>query len=122
MTGAKPPDSEIYRLTDDFASEAGRTLDATTSGKWTPELSAKVGAGGRLVLAGVSTDCCALSTAVAAADAGVEVEVVADACAGMNDDSHRRALDILRLYAPLIEVVGLDDVLSGTSRTTRTSR
>jgi nicotinamidase-related amidase len=87
-----------------------------------PELSAKVGAGGRLVLAGVSTDCCVLSTAVAAADAGVEVQVVADACAGMNDDSHRRALDILRLYAPLIEVVGLDDVLSGTSRTTRTSR
>ncbi|HUY50075.1 MAG TPA: isochorismatase family protein [Streptosporangiaceae bacterium] len=31
----------------------------------------------RLVLAGVSTDCCVLSTAVAAADDGVAVTVVA---------------------------------------------
>ena len=30
------------------------------------------GPGGRLVLAGVSTDCCVLSTALAAADAGVD--------------------------------------------------
>ena len=68
---------------------------------------------GRLVLAGVSTDCCVLSTAVAAADAGVEVRVVADACAGLDDDSHAKALDILRLYAPLVEVTSLDGVLGG---------
>jgi nicotinamidase-related amidase len=50
---------------------------------------------------------------VAAADAGVAVRVVADACAGVDDDSHRKALGILRLYAPLVEVVSLDDVLGG---------
>ena len=65
------------------------------------------------MLAGVSTDCCVLSTAVAAADAGAAVQVVADACAGVDDDSHAKALDILRLYAPLVEVVTLDDVLGG---------
>jgi nicotinamidase-related amidase len=61
----------------------------------------------------VSTDCCVLSTALAAADAGVEVQVVAEACAGLTDDSHREALDIMQLYAPLIEVVSLADVLGG---------
>jgi nicotinamidase-related amidase len=54
-----------------------------------------------------------LSTAVAAADAGAAVRVVADACAGVDDASHEKALDILRLYAPLVEVVTLDDVLGG---------
>ena len=62
--------------TDEFADRAPHVMDATTFGKWTPELAARVGPGGRLVLAGVSTDCCVLSTALAAADAGVEVLVV----------------------------------------------
>jgi nicotinamidase-related amidase len=107
----QPPGARIYELADAFAAEPGPTLDATTFSKWKPELSALAGEGGRLVLAGVSTDCCVLSTAVAAADAGVAVQVVADACAGVTDDSHARALDILRLYAPLIEVVSVADVL-----------
>ncbi len=110
----RKPDAEIYQLIDDFASAslAGSTLDATTFGKWTPELAARVGEGGRLVLAGVSTDCCVLSTALAAADAGTEVLVVADACAGVNDSSHRQALGILRHYAPIIRVVTVAEVLS----------
>jgi nicotinamidase-related amidase len=107
----QPPDAEIYQLADSFAAEAAPTLDATTFSKWGPELAASVGEGGRLVLAGVSTDCCVLSTAVAAADAGVQVQVVADACAGVTDRSHAQALDILRLYGPLVEVVSLADVL-----------
>ena len=107
----QPPSAAIYQLAEPFADEPGRTLDATTFGKWTPELAASVGAG-PLVLAGVSTDCCVLSTAVAAADAGVAVQVAADACAGVDDESHAKALDILRLYGPLIEVVTVADVLA----------
>ena len=109
----QPPGARIYQLAADFAAGPGPTLDATTFGKWGPELAASVGAGGRLVLAGVSTDCCVLSTAVAAADAGVAVQVVADACAGLSDESHAQALAILRLYGPLIEVTSLSDVLPG---------
>jgi hypothetical protein len=45
-------------------------LDATMFGPWGPELAALVG-DGPLVLAGVSGDCCVLSTALPAADAGV---------------------------------------------------
>ncbi len=107
----QPPGAPIYQLTSDFADEPGPTLDVTTFSKWGPELAARVGDGGRLVLAGVSTDCCVLSTAVAAADAGVAVQVVADACAGVNDVTHAQALDIMRLYAPLIEVTSLAGVL-----------
>ena len=74
------------------------------------ELAAILG-GGRMVLAGVSTDCCVLSTALAAADDGVEVQVVADACAGIDDESHAKALDIMRLYSPLVEVVSLAEAI-----------
>ena len=106
----QPPDARIYQLADDFASDPGPTLDATTFGKWNGQLSEMV-AGGRLMLAGVSTDCCVLSTALAAADDGVGVRVVADACAGVTDESHAKALDILRLYSPIVEVVSLAEAI-----------
>jgi nicotinamidase-related amidase len=105
----QPPDARIYELADEFKLAAGRTLDATTFGKWGPELAGLVGAR-RLVLAGVSTDCCVLSTALAAADAGVQVQVVADACAGVSDQSHEQALAIMARYGPLIEVVVTADL------------
>ncbi|MFK4106217.1 cysteine hydrolase family protein [Streptomyces sp. NPDC019531] len=108
----RPPDARLWRLTDEFADRAAHVLDAPTFGKWTPELAARVGPEGRLVLAGVSTDCCVLSTALAAADAGVETLVVSDACAGADDDSHRKALDIMELFRPLIRVVTVDQLLA----------
>lgn len=100
----QPADARLYRLVDRFAAYAGDSLDAPTFGKWGAELATRVG-DADLVLAGVSTDCCVLSTALAAADAGVPVRVVADACAGASDVSQEQALDVMRLYAPLIEVV-----------------
>jgi len=106
----QPPGARIYELVDEFASEPGPTLDASTFGKWNPDLSAKVGRGA-LVLAGVSTDCCVLSTALAAADAGTPVQVVAEACAGSSDESHAKALDILQLYSPLVEVITVAEAL-----------
>ncbi len=109
----QPPDARIYQLVDEFA--AGRRADPGRDHvqQVGPGTGRPGRPGERLVLAGVSTDCCVLSTALAAADAGVAVQVVADACAGVADDSHRKALDILRLYAPLVEVVSLADVLGG---------
>jgi nicotinamidase-related amidase len=106
----QPPDARIYELVDEFAGEPGLTVDATTFGKVGDELYTMLG-GGQLVLAGVSTDCCVLSTALAAADDGVAVQVVADACAGVSDESHAQTLDILRLYSPLVEVIGLGEAL-----------
>lgn len=106
-----PPDSHEYEIVGELASLPGERIGATTFGKWTPEVSALVPRGSHLVVCGVSTDCCVLSTALAAADAGQHVEVVADACAGVDDASHARALEILGLYAPLVEVVSVDGVL-----------
>lgn len=97
----QPSDAPLWDLADGLS---GATVDAPTFSKWAPELAARVGSA-TLVLCGVSTDCCVLSTAVAAADAGVPVRVVADACAGVDDASHRKTLDVLALYGPLIEVV-----------------
>jgi nicotinamidase-related amidase len=111
----QPPGARIYEIVDELAPEAGRTVDATTFSKWGPELADRTGRG-PLLLAGVSTDCCVLSTAVAAADAGVAVAVAADACAGIDDASHAKALDILRLYAPLIEVITVAQALSQYGR------
>ena len=107
----QPPDAQLWDLTDEFAQHTGHVVDAATFGKWTPELARLVGPEGRLVLAGVSTDCCVLSTALAAADAGIEVLVAADACAGADDDTHAKALQVMDLYRPLVRVTGVAELL-----------
>ncbi|MEH0581121.1 MULTISPECIES: isochorismatase family protein [Streptomyces] len=107
----RPPDAPLWRLTDEFAPLAHDVLDASTFGKWTPALASRVAPTGRLVLAGVSTDCCVLSTALAAADAGAEVLVVADACAGADDASHAQALHLMDLYRPLVRVTTVAQLL-----------
>lgn len=113
----RPPDAALWRLTDEFAEVARDVLDAPTFGKWGPRLAERVGPGDRLVLAGVSTDCCVLSTALAAADAGVEVLVAADACAGADDASHAKALQLMDLYRPLVRVADVAELLAGADRT-----
>ncbi|MBE7187910.1 cysteine hydrolase family protein [Jatrophihabitans endophyticus] len=107
----QPPDAPLYDLVDAFAGRP--TLDATTFGKWGPELAARVT--GDLVVAGVSTDCCVISTVLAAADAGRRVRVVADACAGADDASHDKALDVMGLFAPLVQITDVDTVLASPS-------
>lgn len=112
----QPPSAPLWQVSQEFAEDASdpkRLIDATTFGKWTPELAERVGPGGRLVLAGVTTDCCVLSTALAAADAGVHVTIVADACAGVDDSAHLRALEVMRLYAPLINILDGDRLPAG---------
>ncbi|MDX2676493.1 isochorismatase family protein [Streptomyces sp. NY05-11A] len=105
----RPPDAPLWRLTDAFAPLAHDALDASTFGKWTPAPASRVAPTGRLVLAGVSTDCCVLSTALA--DAGAEVPVVADACAGADGASHAQALHLMDLYRPLVRVTTVAELL-----------
>ncbi|HZG90920.1 MAG TPA: cysteine hydrolase, partial [Pseudonocardia sp.] len=97
----QPPDAPLWDVVAELGPPDAPTVDATTFSKWGPELAARVG-DRTMVLAGVSTDCCVLSTAVAAADAGIPVQVVRDACAGVDQDSHDKALHVLGLYAPLV--------------------
>jgi nicotinamidase-related amidase len=100
----QPPDAPLWDVVPELGAEAGATVSAPTFSKWGAELAARVGTS-TMLLTGVSTDCCVLSTALAAADAGVTVRVVADACAGVDDDTHRKALDVMALYGPAVEVV-----------------
>lgn len=96
----QPPGAPLWDLVAPFAGSP--SLDYATFGKWDTRLAERTS--DALVVAGVSTDCCVISTVLAAADAGTPVRVVADACAGATDDSHQQAIAVMRLYAPLVEV------------------
>jgi nicotinamidase-related amidase len=106
----EPADSPIWAIS---GLEPGDdpVIDEPTFGKWGRRLAAITG-DAPLVLAGVSTDCCVLSTALAAADDGRFVRVVADACAGASDEDHRRALDAMALYRPLITITDVPTLLA----------
>jgi nicotinamidase-related amidase len=105
------PDHPSYGLMPAFAGTGAPVVSCTTFGKWGPELAQILGPDPTMLLAGVSTDCCVLSTALAAADAGVRVKVISDACAGLSPADHQRALDAMALYGPLIEVTRAEAVL-----------
>jgi nicotinamidase-related amidase len=105
----EPPDARLYQLVEDPGSAP--VIGATTFGKWGPELAAVVGEG-PMTVTGVATDCCVISTVLAAADAGVPVRVVNDACAGSGDEDHERALRLMSLYAPLVQMTTTAEVLA----------
>jgi nicotinamidase-related amidase len=107
----QPPDAPLWDVVDELAGLPHRTVSAPTFSKWS-ELGGLLAPGGRLVLCGVSTDCCVLSTALEAADAGAEVLVVEEACAGLDDHTHAKALEIMDLYGPLVRVVDLAEALA----------
>jgi nicotinamidase-related amidase len=111
-----PPSDRLFELTVDPGAHPVVTRE--TFGKWGAELAEATRGASELVLAGVSTDCCVLSTALPAADAGIHVRVVADACAGASRADHRRALDAMALYAPLVEITSVDEVLAGLGAAT----
>lgn len=102
-----PDDDPLYAVVPglaDLVASAGGVVTAGTFGKWNADLVGVVGAQPLLTLAGVSTDCCVISTALAAADAGATVRVVAEACAGSSIENHERALSAMALYGPQITV------------------
>ena len=90
-----PDGDPLYAVVPELAGVADHVVTAGTFGKW-PVLRDLVGDGARLTLTGVSTDCCVLSTALPAADAG---------CAGSSEENHRRALNAMALFGPQITIV-----------------
>jgi hypothetical protein len=120
-------------------------IDAPTFSKWGPELAAVVPEGAEMVLTGVATDCCVLSTALGAVDGGRFVTVVSDACAAVSDEGRTRTWALAlhhRIYRTAINhehdayrwtvpskisrfsnrVPWLDTVLRGTSPATGASQ
>lgn len=82
-----------------------------TFGKWGKNLQQICGRNPHLLICGVATDCCVITTALAAADSGAWVQVIADGCAGSSPENHRKALELMELYAPQIEVLTAADYL-----------
>lgn len=109
-----PADDPLYELEPRFTAAAARERVETreTFGKWDAALHAAIGGADEIVLTGVSTDCCVIATALAAADAGVRVRIPADACAGASPEDHERAILAMSLFAPLIEITTVDEVLA----------
>jgi len=115
----QPADDPLFALVPDAATLSPHaTLDLPTFGKWGPELEALVGRGAHVVLAGVSTDCCVVSTALAAADAGAYITIAADACAGSTAENHAAALQVMSLYPPQITISDTAAVLAERARAT----
>lgn len=110
-----PADSNAWDITMDVPG-AATVVDAPTFSKWGPQLAALVPEGTRMVLTGVATDCCVLSTALAAVDAGRFVTIISDACAGVTDQAQQQTLALLELLTPMCEVMNSDQFLTRTGQ------
>jgi hypothetical protein len=42
--------------------------------------------------------------------------VAADACAGVTDADHRRALEAMALYSPMIDIAEVDAIVASAAR------
>ena len=106
-----PEGDPLLALVPEMEDIAHEVLSLPTFGKWGPGLEAITGPAPHLVLTGVSTDCCVVSTALAAADAGATVTVVTDACAGSTPENQQAALAVMALYPPQITLATTAEVL-----------
>ncbi|GAA0196316.1 isochorismatase family cysteine hydrolase [Glutamicibacter creatinolyticus] len=106
--------SEQWELTAQPAKH-DEIITLPTFSKWGPELAGLTADCDHLVLTGVATDCCVLSTALGAVDAGKRVTVVADACGGATPEAHEQSLAVLGLLAPMITITTSDHLAGLTA-------
>jgi nicotinamidase-related amidase len=114
-----PGAAHLASLAQPWASQGLDTLDKTTFSKWGPELESMLGPGRELTVCGVSTDCCVLATVLAAVDAGAQVRVIADACAGITAEAHEAALNLMGGFAPQVTFASVAQelaLLAGTGQ------
>ena len=107
----RPADDPYFDLVEQFADVEALVVDAPTFGKW-DVLEPIVGEGAELVITGVSTDCCVISTVLPAADAGATLTVVPDGCAGSTPENHAAAVQVMGLYPPQVSL-STAEALSG---------
>lgn len=106
----QPDDAPAYAIVDGLDVADRPVVSRPTFNKWSPELDAATKGSRSLVVTGVSTECCVLTTVLSAADAGVRVTVVRDAVAGPTPELREAALDVMASYAPLVDVRPLAEI------------
>ena len=96
-------DDPYLALVDELAAVDAAVVDAPTFGKW-EALAPLVGEAPDLVVVGVATDCCVISTVLPAADAGARITVVTDGCAGSTPENQTAALQVMGLFPPQVRL------------------
>lgn len=92
------------------------TIDKTTYGAFAPDFAAAV-EGAPLVVCGVETDVCVLSTVLSAVDRGHRVVVATDGVASSDRAGHEAALLIMaRRFDQQIEMAPTADILAAIAR------
>ena len=91
--------------------ENEQVLSLPTFSKWGADLARMTEGYQHLVVAGVATDCCVLSTVLGAVDAGKHVTVVSDACGGATPRAHDQALELMELLSPMVTVRSSESIL-----------
>lgn len=117
-----PATDPLYELVQEARGlSAHPTVDEPTFGKWGPQLAARISAGPgsrpHLLVAGVSTDCCVLTTVLAAADAGARITVVTDACAASTPENGAAALHTMSLFPPQVDLRSAAEVIADSAET-----
>jgi nicotinamidase-related amidase len=111
----EPGRADWLEVAEPYRGWVRSTLDRETFGKWGRRLEAAAGPSRTIVLCGVATDCCVISTALPAADQGARVRVVGDACRGATPEAHERALAVMNGFAPQIVVTTVEEELERRS-------
>ncbi len=110
-----PESARLWEIVPEVPTGGAPVVDAPTMSKWVPGLREVLDGCRDLVICGVSTDCCVLSTTLAAFDGGARVRVVSDACVGLSPESHDRALQAMSLYGPQVRVVTAAELATSRS-------
>lgn len=106
------PESPVWDVTL-TTQPADRVLSKPTFSKWGAELAEMTEATPHLIVCGVATDCCVISTVLGAVDAGKHVTVVTDACAGATTEIHDQALSLMGMLSPMVTLVTTAELLRG---------
>ena len=105
------PESPEWDVTLEVGPE-DRVLSLPTFSKWGRELAEMTAETPQLIVCGVATDCCVISTVLGAVDAGKHVTVVTDACAGATTEVHDQALSLMGMLSPMVTLTTTAELLA----------
>ena len=101
------PDHEMYQHIENISCDL--SWESSGFSKWNH--SSTYTSPFNVFITGVSTECCVLSTALSAIDAGATVYIISDACAAGSKNDHNLGLNILSRFAPNVQIIKTNDII-----------